>query len=279
MTSLRKRTFYPSDLTDAEWKSIRHLIPRARRGGRPRTTDVREVVNAIFYLTRSGCAWRYLPQEFPPWRTIYDYFSVWNERGVWRAIHQELAARVRRRSGRKSTPSTVIIDGQCTRAQYGEERGWDGFKKVRGRKRQILVDSTGILWGAWIHRANQQEPTYASKVIEDYPRDIRSPQRVLGDSAYGGKPFANFLAQYWSVTPVITRGTKVPYYDSRSRIRFTVGKSNLKPQRWVVERTFAWFNNFRRLNRDYEKKVSNSKAFLFISQIPLLLKRLNQNQL
>ena len=272
MDQARRR--YPSDLTDQQWEIIKDLIPVARTGGRPRTTDVRLIVNAVLYLTRSGCAWRYLPKEYPPNKTVYDYFSRWKSSGVWRQIHFTLAIKVRVAQGRSECPSTVIIDAQSVRAHYGEERGWDGFKKVRGRKREIVVDTMGILWGVKVHAANQGENRRGFDAIENYPTTT-APKRVLGDHSYSKSPFDGLVFHKWGIWPETKKSERILIKDKYGRDVKAVRESNLKPQRWIVERSFAWFNNYRRLSRDYEKKVNNSEAFLYISQISLILNRLS----
>ena len=267
------RRSYPSDLTDQQWEIIKDLIPAARSGGRPRTTNVRLVVNAVLYLTRTGCAWRYLPMEYPPPKTVYDYFSRWMCSGVWRKIHLTLATQVRVADGRNKYPSTVIIDAQSVRAQYGEERGWDGFKKVRGRKREILVDTLGILWGSKVHAANQGENRRGFEAVDTYPVST-PPARILGDNSYSKSPFDAQVYAKWKIWPTTKKSTRTFIKGKYGSYINTVESSNLKPQRWIVERSFAWFNNHRRLARDYERKVSNSETLLYISQIPILLNRL-----
>lgn len=270
---MQARRLYPSDLSDQQWEIIKDLIPLARSGGRPRTTDVRLVVNAVLYLTRTGCAWRYLPRDFPPSKTVYDYFVRWKCSGVWRQIHLKLTKHVRTADGRSESPSTVIIDAQSVRAQYGEERGWDGFKKVRGRKREIVVDTLGLLWAAKVHAANQSESRRGFEAVDTYP-SVKPPLRLLGDGGYSRAPFDVQLFNKWGIWPETKKGKKGIVTDERFRESKTVAESNLKPQRWIVERSFAWFNHSRRLARDYERSVSNSEIFLYISQIPMLLKRL-----
>jgi putative transposase len=263
------RRLYPSDLTDQQWELISNFLPAARSGGRPRTTNIRLIVNAVLYITRAGCAWRYLPKDYPPWKTVYDYFSKWKWSGVWRKIHMNLAIQSRVAEGRSETPSTLIIDAQSAKAQYGEERGYDGFKKVRGRKREILVDTRGIIWGANVHAANIVEAKGGVKAVESY-LPATPPKRILGDSGYRA-PFDGNVYSIWRFWPEIIKGSKK--LDKKTQ-GWTVTKSNLKPTRWIVERSFAWLNNYRRLSRDYEKTVSNSEVFLYISQIPILLNRL-----
>lgn len=267
---------YPSDLTNQQWELIKDLVPQARFGGRPRKTCSRKVINAIFYVIRAGCAWRYLPKDYPPWPTVYGYFYRWKVDGTWRLIHLYLAKQSRINQIRNPTPSTVIIDAQSVRAQYGEERGWDGFKKVRGRKRQILVDTQGILWGVKVHAANQAEQKRGIEAIFDYPLGYKIPERVVGDFSYSKPPFDVEVFRHWNIWPEIRKGVQSTVKTKAGRSKKVIKIDNLKPQRWKVERTFAWFNNFRRLNRDYEKKTSNSEILLFISQIPLLLNRITQ---
>ncbi len=268
---------YPSDLTDLQWELIKDFIPEARSGGRPRTTCPRAVVDSILYVVRSGCAWRYLPKHFPPWQTVYVYFRQWRDWGVWRLIHQALTQKVRKQAGRSHSPNVVIIDGQSVRAQFGEERGYDGFKKVRGRKRQILVDSLGFIWAAKVHRADQQESTRGPEVLEDFPGELDHPEKVLADSGYGKAPFSTWTQLNWSILPEIKKGERATVRNETWHPRLKIVQSNLKPMRWIVERSFAWFNHSRRLSRDYERRVKSSEAMLFLSQFPMLLSRLAPN--
>jgi len=264
---------YPSDLHDNEWEVIKDLLPSQKEGGRPRKTCLRKVVNAVLYVTTEGCTWRALPKDYPPWKTVYGYFSRWVVLGIWKLLHQELRAQVRIKEGKSVAPYVAIIDGQSVRAHYGEERGWDGYKKVRGRKRQILVDSLGLLLSVCVHRGNQQELTRAHEVLLKYPKDLARPEKLLGDYGYGKSPFDVWVKLNWGIWIECTKGTKEPYRNEQGRLRYRVSTSNLKPTRWIVERTFAWFNFARRLAHDYERKILNSEAFLYISQIPMMLKR------
>lgn len=154
MPVMDRQGFYPSDLSEAQWESIKELVPEARRGGRPRSTNVREVTNAILYLVNTGCGWRYLPREFPPWQTVYQYYRDWILTGIWRLIHDSLVKLTRKAAGRSEQPSYVIIDSQSAKANSGEELGYDGFKRVRGRKRQILVDTMGLTHCVHVHAAD-----------------------------------------------------------------------------------------------------------------------------
>lgn len=270
MNQARRR--YPSDMTNQQWEAIRGLIPPARSGGRPRTTQMREIINAVFYITRSGCAWRYLPRDYPPWQTVYTYFRRWLRDGTWQKLHFKIAKAVRRSDGRKAAPSMVIIDAQSVRAQYGEERGFDGFKKVRGRKREIIVDTMGIIWAAKVHAANEGENRKGFAAVEKYPFKKR-PEKLLGDYSYSRTPFSTQLKEKWKIEPDVKKAEISYERDKFGSLQQKVRTTNLGAKRWVVERTFAWFNNYRRLNRDYERRVVISETFLFISQIQLLLSR------
>lgn len=253
---------YPSDLTEEQWKLIRTLIPEARPGGRPRSTDMCAVMNACFYVSRTGCGWRYLPKEYPPWQTVYDYFAQWRECGIWQKIHALLVTLTREKAGRSVSPRLTMIDSQSVRAHYGENRGWDGFKKVRGRKRQILVDALGLVHGARVHAASLEDRREGLVLAKSYLAQGYRPQVMLADRAYNGC-FADFLTYNSRVKVELLSSSK---YDPQA--------TNLKPKRWIVERTFAWFNHYKRLARDYERKISTSETMIHLAMIQLMLRRM-----
>lgn len=256
----QKRRLYPSDLTDQQWDLIREKIPAARPGGRIRTTNIRRVVEAILYVTRTGLAWRYLPSEFPPWQTVYFYFSKWSEMGLWTEINLVFTKEVRTKLSKEPIPSLAIVDSQSTKAQYGERRGYDGAKKVRGRKRSIIVDALGLIWSCEVHEANITDPKGGLAALEKFPEKDRDRlTKIIGDSAYRW-PF-DFYAEK-------TFGLEVQLIERKKT------GTNMKPKRWIVERTFAWFNRFRRLSRDYERLTRNSEAMIYLAMITILLRRL-----
>lgn len=258
---------YPSDLSDREWAQLTRLLPPAKTGGRPRTIDMRLVVNAIVYLTRNGCAWRSLPREYPPWKTVYGYFRYWRQCGLWQRMHDRLRAAVRQADGRHRQPSAAILDSQSikTTDRGGPHRGYDAGKKVNGRKRHILVDTMGLLLIAVVHEANLQDRDGA-KLVLDHLRHRFSRLRVIwADGGYAGAlvGWVRRLREHRKLRLEIVK-------RSDDAMGFVV-----LPRRWVVERTFAWLNSYRRLSKDYEALPETSEAFIHVAMIKLMLARLS----
>jgi putative transposase len=257
---------YPNDLTDREWEYIKPLIPPAKPGGRDRKTDMRQVINAIFYITRTGCPWRYLPKEYPPWQTTYGYFRAWRIDDSWQQIHDRLRADVREMEGRSAQPSAAILDSQTVKTtdRGGDERGYDAGKKTYGRKRHILVDTIGLVLLAVVHSAAMQDRDGARLVLAPLAQAFTKLRKIWADSIYAGA-----LVEW---VRNLRRHNRI---DLEIVKRSDEGKGFVVlPRRWVVERTFAWLSFNRRLSKDYEYLPVTSETFIYISMIRLMLARL-----
>jgi putative transposase len=255
---------YSTDLTDAQWEIIQPLIPVYRRGRR-RTVDLREVLNTIFYQAKTGCQWGLLPHDLLPKSTVFDYFAQWRDDGTWQRITDALRQKVRGAADRDPSPRVAYIDSQSVKAtEIAEDRGFDGGKLIKGRKRHILVESLGLLLVVLVTVANADDGTKAPEVLARLTAEHQSRLEVIwGDSKYH-----NHALDGWMVAQRVRYRIGVV-----GRPAGSVGYVKL-PKRWVVERTFAWLGRYRRLSRDYERYADSSEAMVQVSSIHRMLRRL-----
>lgn len=272
---------YPSDLSNAEWAILEPLIPAAKPGGRPCIWTRRHVMNGIFYVVRSGCQWRLLPREYPPWKTVYHYFRAWRIAGIWEQLNTTLRERERTRQGRNPQPSGCIMDSQSAKTtSVGGIRGYDGGKKLSGRKRHLLVDTLGLVLTATVHAADIQDRAAVSQVLAGMKERFERLAHIWLDQGYTGAGKAWIERELgWSVEIVKhaprPRGMWVfPGQEVDPTIFQRPKGFRHLPRRWVIERTFSWFGQARRLSKDYERLPETEEAMIYATMSRLMLKRL-----
>jgi putative transposase len=258
-----KSQTYPSDLTQSQWEHIKDLFPVHQGRGRPRTVNLQRIVNAILYLTITGCQWRYLPKEYPAWQHVYYYFDKWRRDGTWLQVHERLRCQVRQKSGRHKHPTGGCMDSQSVKTSaVPGERGYDKAKNVTGRKRHVLVDTLGLLLCVVVTAACVSESAGARLLLSRKPGGCKKLRKIWVDGGYFGTLLVWALERLHLVLDVVKKPPE--------QVGFAV-----LPRRWVVERTFAWLNNHRRLSKDYERLMPTSEAFIHIAMMRLMLRRLN----
>lgn len=271
---------YPTDLSDSEWAIIGLLVPQPKTNGRYATISRRALLNAMFYVTKTGCGWEWLPCDFPHWKTVYHYFRLWRLSGLWQAIHTILREMVRQMLRRNAQPSAAIIDSQSVKTTYvgGPERGFDGGKKVNGRKRHLLVDTQGLMLALKVHAANISDRDGAPLLLTGMPERYPHIRKLWTDSGYNGS-FRKWAAEHladWDVEIVKHwwTGIKGVWVGPGQEPPTIPSGFHVLPKRWIVERTFAWLDQNRRLSKDYERLPTTSETFIYAAMIRLMLRRL-----
>ena len=256
---------YPTDLNDTEWAQIAPYLPEPSSTGAPRKHGWRSLLNAMFYVGKNGCVWRALPHDFPAWKTVYHYFRLFRQTGLWERLNTAVRQAVREKEGRAPQASAMIADSQSIKsAEGGERRGFDGGKLVSGRKRNLLVDTLGLVVLANVTAANVQD-VHAGKqlfsLVAQKPEQLTRLKKIFADGGYRGELVDWVPQNLHAVLEIVLKlGDQKGF--------------QVLPKRWVVERTFAWITRNRRLARDYERLTESSEAFIYLAMIRLGLRRL-----
>lgn len=281
MSHEMKRKAYPSDLSEAQWEILAPLLPQPGPEDRPLEHSRREIINAIFYVLRTGCAWRQLPHDLPPWQTVYWYLRRWQKDGTWERVSSTLRQQVRVQMGREAEPSAVIIDSQSIKSSpvRGTDRGYDAYKKIRGRKRHIVVDTQGFLLAVKVTAASLSDRAPAEPLLQKVASLLPRVRHLWADHAYAG-PLEDWVRQQlgWSMqivaSPAPPKRTLAFRWVDGLPVHEWVTTLVPAAHRWVVERSFAWLIRFRRLARDYEGLPVVSEVLIGLAFVRLMLSRL-----
>jgi putative transposase len=259
-----KKRLYTSDVSDKEWEIIRPLLPLKKKGrGRPIELDMRQVVNAIFYVVRTGCQWKNMPKDYPNHNSVYYHYRKWCKDDTWRRVNTALRKQERRQRERHEDPSAGIIDTQSAKTtEAGGERSYDAAKKINGRKRHIVVDTVGNLLEVMVHAAGIQDYHGAKELLLKLAETVTSLKKIWADGIYKNGGLVDWVHETLNIVLEIVE-------RHPDQIGFQV-----LPRRWVVERTFAWLGRYRRLSKDYEKCTKSSEGVVYIASIHTMLRRI-----
>ncbi len=259
------RKSYPTDLTEAESQKLEPLLPKPKtHRGKKRRHSYRQILNAIFYLIRTGCAWRMLPHDLPPWKTVYHYVRFWRKDGTWEQLNAALRTELRKENGREAEPSAAILDSQTVKTtDLQGVRGYDAGKKINGRKRHILVDTLGLLLLVVVHTADIQDRDGAQLVLGKARQLFSRLRLIWADGGYAGQLVEWVKSTFGWVLEIVKRDPGLKGFQ-------------VLPRRWVVERTFGWFNHYRRLSKDYEVLTETSEAMVYAAMTHVMVRRLGR---